>query len=414
MLSDVRPDCIALATRKFLGPLAAETSPTVRLPASSGLGLGFDVFVKDESARLGQKSFKALGGSVAGAKAIARKLDLSPADRETFAAVKAAVKPGSVTFASASDGNHGAGLAWAARELGQPCVIWLPRGASKSRVETVTGLGSECRGHGPDGLLYDETVALARATAEKEGWLLVQDTAWEGYTRVPRDIMDAYHLVAHEAIDSIEGEHGARPTHVIVQVGVGSFAAAIVEYVRERLGPDVSCVAVEPRGSACLMASIRAGRKTEVDTHDTVCVGLDCGVVSDLAWPVLSRELDATCTVGDGVAADGVRALKECAGLTSGESGAAVGVGMLRALGAERCARLLGIGPESKVLVFNTEGCTAPEITKRILDGADGEARGDEPRGDEALRDRGVEVHRTTRTTPTETGAGAAPRCSVL
>ena len=372
----------AKETYRFLGPLATEASPlhviASATAATPGVGLDCSVFVKDESNRLQQKSFKALGGSFSCAKAILRKLADPAANptglstparsrcRATFAHVQGLVaghKEG-ITLATASDGNHGAGLAWAARELGCPCVVWLPKGAQQSRVDMATGLGADVR---VTDVSYDDTCLLARRTAAEKGWLLVQDTAWEGYTQVPRDIMDAYSIIPHEALEQMAAAGGA-PTHCIVQVGVGSFAAAVVEYVREQLGSSVQCIALEPKGSACLMASLKAGEMTVVgDCPETICVGLDCGVVSDLAWPVLRDELAYTGTIGDGVAADGLRAL-HTAGIVSGESGAPVAVGFLRALGAAKREALLGITKESRVLVFNTEGLTAPETTARILE----------------------------------------------
>ena len=342
----------------FLGPLAAARTPVVSLGPRSGLGLECSVFVKDESRRLGQKSFKVLGGTYAAARTVASRQSL---EADSLEAVKAAVTE--VTLCTASDGNHGAGLAWAAKELGLPAAVWLPKGAVADRVETVRSLGADVR---VTDLSYDDTVKLAAKTAEEKGWLLVQDTAWRGYDAVPRLIMDAYRIIAREALEAMP--RSAAPTHVFVQVGVGSFAAAIVEYVVAALGRGAATlVAVEPAGSACLYASLRAGKTVEVaDSPPTVCQGLDCGTVSTLAWPVLSRELAYACTATDAVAADGVRALR-AAGVVSGESGAAVGVGVLRALGADGRAEKLGITAESRVLIFNTEGVTAPGVTEEIL-----------------------------------------------
>lgn len=87
--------------------------------------------------------------------------------------------------------------------------------------------------------------------------------------------------------------------------------------------------------------------------------------MSDLAWPCLRNELTAAVTFTDDVAADGVRVLF-AAGLVCGESGAATGVGVLRALGQE-LRSALGLSSTSRVLLFNTEGTTDINTTEAIL-----------------------------------------------
>ena len=193
--------------------------------------------------------------------------------------------------------------------------------------------------------------------------------AWEGYTEVPKNIMSGYKLIAHEVIEQLEEMKTAKPTHVILQVGVGSFAAAIADYLRESAHSEIKIITIEPVGSACLYHSLKAGRKTDLDPNspETISVGLDCGVVSDLAWPVLRNDVDVAVTITDDVAADGVRAT-HAVGIDAGESGAATGIGFLRHIWKDQDKRgALGIDSDSVVLIFNTEGLTNPELHDQLI-----------------------------------------------
>lgn len=354
----------ALSVEKVLGDLIQTPSPLRRVDANEGLGLDFSILIKDEGARLGQKSFKALGGSYAMCCELQSETD---AARNTLDQLKR--RPGEAvrTFATASDGNHGAGVAWAAKTLGHKAVVYFPRGVAQSRVDTASNLGADVR---VSSVSYDKTVALAREEAKKNGWTLVQDTAWPGYTEVPSNIQAAYKLIALEVTRELERTQ-TRPTHILLQVGVGSFAAAITEFMREALHRSVRVITIEPQGSACLFASLKAGVKTDLalDVPETICAGLDCCVVSDIAWPTLRDEVDVGVTITDRVSADGLRALHSI-GFTAGESGAATGVGFLRAISkCPKQCKLLGLNSSSCVLMFNTESTTAPSTTAAILAG---------------------------------------------
>jgi diaminopropionate ammonia-lyase len=362
--------------KRMLGDMNEPTPCIEVAPNSSsegGLDLDFTVIVKDESTRLKQLAFKGLGGSYACAKALVRRLEgqsssLSSASSLTLKDLKRKEGEEVITFTTATDGNHGAGVAWAATQLlGHRAVVYMPKCAAKSRSDRIREKGGEV--HVTD-LCYDDAVAMAAENAKKNGWELIQDTSWEGYTQVPGDIMSAYKLVAHEALESIRENVGSNTpfTHMIVQVGVGSFAAAIVQYMREALGRTVHIITIEAQNSNCLQQSLQRGVKTDVaGSIPTVAAGLDCGVVSDIAWPTLRNEVYAAVAISDDVAADGVRALHRI-GIQAGESGAATGVGFLRAIRSDMALRKsLKLTSDSRVLVFNTEGTTDAVVTGKIL-----------------------------------------------
>jgi diaminopropionate ammonia-lyase len=363
----------ALTVREFFKDTLKEPTPLIKLNPGGPLELGCTVLVKDESSRLGQKSFKAIGGAYTAAQLLAQiSSNSNPAysqapEKVTFSDFVRKEDEQVHVFCTASDGNHGHGLAWAANFLGHKAIIYYPASVAKSRIEHAESLGAEVR---VSTLGYDDTVALAARTAAQEGWHLIQDTAWEGYTAVPRNIMAGYKLIAHEVLEQIDAMASSlKLTHAVLQVGVGSFAAAITDYLKESKLSGVSIITLEPRGSACLYKSLQAGVKTDLppDGPETISVGLDCGVVSDLAWPTLRVDVHAAVTFTDNVAADGVRAA-HAVGIKAGESGAATGLGFLRSVwGNEAQKRALGLNNKSNVLVFNTEGLTDPELHAKLV-----------------------------------------------
>jgi len=128
------------------------------LHSLSGLSksLGVDaIYVKDESKRFGLRAFKGLGASYAMASYFAKKmsLDLHATD---FSSLMERVKdlPTS-TFATVTAGNHGKGVAWAARLFEQEARVYLPKGSSSARQQAIQKLGA---GASISDLNYDDTI----------------------------------------------------------------------------------------------------------------------------------------------------------------------------------------------------------------------------------------------------------------
>jgi diaminopropionate ammonia-lyase len=225
-------------------------------------------------------------------------------------------------------------------------------------------------------LSYDAAVRWAAGKAEEHGWWLVQDTAWSGYEQVPRWIMQGYATMAAEA-DAQLIDAGAEATHLLLQAGVGSMAAAVQSYWSAENGRVPCTVVVEPDQAACFYHSTQAGdgrSHAVVGELATIMAGLACGEPSPLAWPVLSHSAVAFASCPDYVAALGMRLLASPLGndprVVAGESGA-VGLGLLAllmlqpALAEDR--RRLGLGRDATVLIFNTEGATDPENYRRVV-----------------------------------------------
>jgi diaminopropionate ammonia-lyase len=349
-----------------------QPTPLVELPHLARY-LGLDrICVKDESERLGLGAFKVLGAAYAIARLLAERLGL---DRPSFRQLAEQVqrRMPDATLVTATDGNHGKGVAWVARQLGLRAVVYLPSGAAPSRLQAIRELQAEAV---LTDLNYDNAVRLARRQADEQGWLLVQDTAWPGYEQVPAWIMQGYATMAAEADEALQAS-GAEATHLFLQAGVGSMAASVQGYWLTRGGEVPTTVIVEPERAACFYRSMRVGDgQAHAVAGDlaTIMAGLACGEPNPLAWPLLSQTAAAFASCPDYVAALGMRLLAHPLGddpqVEAGESGA-VGLGLLAllmrqpALAADR--QCLGLSEQSTVLLFNTEGATDPVNYRKVV-----------------------------------------------
>ncbi len=306
-------------------------TPLVDLPVlAAELGVG-RVLVKDESARLGLPAFKVLGASWACRQVLRRH-------------------PG-VLLVTATDGNHGRAVARTAAQLGVGATVFVPAVMLPDTVERILAEGAEVVRVDGD---YDEAVHRAASYADQPGRALVQDTAWAGYTEVPRWIVEGYRTLLHEVDDELAAA-GAAADLVAVPVGVGSLAEAVVGHYRQPDGPRPRVLSVEPDTAACVLESLAGGHRTRVPTGDTVMAGLNCGTVSEAAWPVLCAGLDAAVAVSDG---DALRAVDDLGvlGVSSGPCGAAALAGVRAALTEPDRRTALGIGPEAVLVLLSTEG----------------------------------------------------------
>lgn len=354
-----------------------QPTPLVSLPALAR-ELGVDkLWVKDESKRFGLNAFKALGGSYAIARWMGERLGLT-GDQLTFPALtapEARERLGAVTFVTATDGNHGRGVAWAARELGQQAVVYLPKGSARERLENIRALGAQAE---ITDLSYDDAVRLAARKGEENGWVLIQDTAWPGYEEIPGWIMEGYTTLAGEIFDQLAQAGEEPPTHLFLQAGVGSFAASVLGSALCRWGKGCPvAVIVEPDQADCLYRTAKAadGQMHPVtgEMH-SMMAGLCCGEPCTLAWDILGPCADAFLSCSDDYAALGMRLLGKPRGsdpaIVSGESGA-VGVGTLAGILQEEelhdLCWTLGLDERSRVLCISTEGDTDRTNYQKIL-----------------------------------------------
>lgn len=328
------------------------------------------VYVKDESYRFGLKAFKVLGGSFAMAKYLAQRLgkDSSELDYAQLTSPEIRQQLGEITFTTATDGNHGRGVAWTANRLQQKSVVYMPKGSSLTRLENIWAEGAEAS---ITNLNYDDAVRLATENAKKFGWVVVQDTAWEGYEEIPTWIMQGYGTMALEALEQLQATGVGKPTHVFVQAGVGSLAGAVQGFFASACKGDCPItVIVESDQADCLYKSALANDgKPRIVSGDltTIMAGLACGEPNTIAWNVLRDYSYMFASCPDWVAAKGMRLLGNPLGkdtrVISGESGA-VTAGLLAELMTNpdmaAAKAKLGLNEKSRVLLFSTEGDTDP------------------------------------------------------
>ncbi|HGG0417224.1 TPA: diaminopropionate ammonia-lyase [Clostridium sporogenes] len=335
------------------------------------------VYVKDESYRFGLNAFKVLGGSFSMGKYLAKRLgkDISELSYEKLTSQEARKKLGDITFITATDGNHGRGVAWTATQLNQKSIVYMPKGSSLTRLENIRKEGAKAS---ITEFNYDDAVRLAASEAKENGWVMVQDTAWEGYEEIPTWIMQGYGTMASEALEQLRELNVEKPTHIFVQAGVGSLAGAVQGYFASVFKEQCPItVIVEADEADCLYRSAVAGDgKPRAVTGDmpTIMAGLACGEANTIGWEVLKSYSSTFVSCPDWVSANGMRMLgnpiKEDKKIISGESGS-VTSGLLNAImtndDMKELREQLKLDENSRVLLFSTEGDTDPDKYRKIV-----------------------------------------------
>lgn len=353
-------------------PVYKET-PLAVLRETAGL-LGIDnIYVKDESYRFGLNAFKVLGGSYAIGNYLAQKLGktISEMPYERLVSEEVRKELGDITFVTATDGNHGRGVAWTAGQLRQRAVVYMPKGNAAERLENIRAEGAEAS---ITDLNYDGAVRLANRQAQEKGWVMVQDTAWEGYEDIPQWIMQGYGTMGYEAYTQLP----EKPTHIFLQAGVGSMAGAVAGFFAGVYGKDRPIITiVEPDKADCIFRTAKAadGRLHFVTGDmDTIMAGLACGEPCSIGWNVLKDYADYFISCPDYMAAQGMRILGNPAAgdsrVIAGESGAAAFGCVSEILRNPRYAQIkerLKLNKTSRALFFNTEGDTDRENYRSIV-----------------------------------------------
>ncbi|WP_158232533.1 diaminopropionate ammonia-lyase [Sporosarcina sp. P13] len=333
------------------------------------------IYVKDESTRMGLNAFKVIGGLYGISKILCEKLNVELHEitfdyllsEEVYEVIKDFV------FISATDGNHGKGIAWMANKLGCKCVIYMPKNTVSSRVEAIESLGGTV--HVTE-MNYDDTMREVVKIAEENNWYHVQDQAWGEYTTIPNWISEGYMLIAHEANEQMIADETPAPTHIMLQAGAGSFAFGIAGYYADAYANNKPHMTIlEPENAACYFESIQQDRYTTVSGElKTIMAGLSVGEPNTEAWTTLKAVTDAFVTLPDYVSARGMRVLASPLGtdqrVVSGESGSSIGIGLLSLVDTKEAAGLketLQLDEHSVVLLFNTEGNTDPEGYENIV-----------------------------------------------
>ena len=332
------------------------------------------IYCKDESSRFGLNAFKGLGGSYAMFRILCEKLglDYKTTDFRDFQNEEIRKKCAAIHFATATDGNHGKGVSWAAGLFGCSASVFMPAGSVEARRKAIEDAGNATAEI--TDLNYDQAVEHAWNLSQQNGWILIQDTAWEGYEQYPEWIIDGYLTLAAEAAEQL-GE--TVPTHVFLQAGVGAMAGGVLEYMLScyRDTPPVMTI-VEPTEAACIYHSVKAGDgccHSIKGNPVTIMAGLNCGTPCRVIWPAIRDKADFCCACDDIITEEGMNAYAKPLGndspVVAGESGAVTFGLVNRILQDETLRKLFRIKEESVILLINTEGDTDPEGYRRIVFG---------------------------------------------
>lgn len=353
-----------------------QPTPLLSLPALAyQLGVR-QILVKDESWRFGLKAFKALGASYAVYRFLRshfKSQGKAPPAAENFYNRTDTIAPKLFTFCTATDGNHGRGVAWVARKLKQCAVVYMPQNSVPTRIEAIK---AESATVNIVNGTYDDAVLECARDAEKNGWQVISDTSWSGYTEIPRWIMAGYTTMFREIHEVQKPETDV--DIVFIQAGVGALAAAAAWYYNKiPFSTKVKLVSVEPISADCLLQSIRSPHgnpRSSQGRQDSIMAGLNCGTPSLIAWPLVKAGFDLFMTISDKQCIKAMNvyynSLKNDTSVISGESGAAGLAALLTLCEQESMAparKKLNLNRNSTILLLNTEGDTDPEMFNKLV-----------------------------------------------
>ncbi len=354
-------------------------TPLVSLPHLAEAWGIKGIYVKDESKRFSLNAFKGLGGTYAMFRIICDGLGLAPSQTSLKSLTEGVYKDkiAQMEFVTCTDGNHGRGVSWAAGIFGCRAHVYMPCGTMEVRAEAIRKAGpAEVEITDKN---YDDTVKYAREMSERHGWILIQDTSWEGYDKVPLWIIQGYLTMAYEAAGEMDRLQ-VSPTHIFLQAGVGAMAGGVLAYFADRYGESKPVTTIiEPEAADCIYRSVKTGDGEPHSVEgmpETIMAGLNCGTPCKVIWPVLRDYAEFYVSGPDEMAAEGMRTyaagVNGDPGIISGESGAAT-LGAAKKILSDpdflEVKQAMGFADTSVLLLISTEGDTDPENYRRIVCG---------------------------------------------
>jgi len=325
-----------------------------------------EIYYKDESSRFGLGSFKALGGTYGVLRFIQDALEKEIGKEVNMQDIRSGKYRDNIskyTVTTATDGNHGRSVAHGANLFGCKCQIYIHLEVSIGRQGAMENLGANViRVNGN----YDDSVQICKEESELNGWHIISDTSYPGYTKYPQDIMAGYNVMSEEISRQIK----KMPTHIFLQGGVGSFPGAICAYFWEKFyNKNIKIIVVESENAPCLIESARNNKMTPISIKkETMMAGLSCGEPSMLGWEILSNGVDDFITISDQSIPSTMRLLaKNNPPIEAGESSVAGLAALIEVIKNKEVAKIIDLDSNSIVLLFGTEGATDPEIYHSII-----------------------------------------------
>ncbi len=304
------------------------------------------IFYKDESKRFHLKSFKALGGA--------------------YAVEKVTKGNKGIVISTATAGNHGRSVAWGAKKLGLKCKIFISEFVSEFRAEVMRSFGAEVirvKGN------YDNSLKECIKKSKQNSWQIVQDVAWQDYKLVPKLTMAGYSVMMREIADQLNNQ---KISHIILQVGVGGMAAAMVAGIARYLNYVPMIILVEPESAACALESIKEEKLKKISIKkESIMGGMSCDEVSLVPWEILKNSVNHCVTVSDDYIAPTVKSLANSEfsdeKIIGGECSTPGIVSLIGLNNDSLIKEKINLNENSNVLLFGCEGDADEELYKKLL-----------------------------------------------
>ena len=308
-------------------PNAAETEMLQAPNIAQDLNIA-QLSVKDERTRMGLGSFKALGAAYVIA----------------HSAIVQGEAQSAKTYVTASAGNHGLSVAAGAKAFGAAAVIFLSQSVPEAFAKRLIAHGATVERAGET---YEQSMSAAQAAAKDNGWTLLSDSSWPGYSDLSHRLMEGYTVFMAEAERQISA-----PSHIFLQAGVGGLAGAAAAMARKTWGEAPVIVVVEPCHAPALLGCIQAGDFIAATGPGSAMGRLDCLEASLIALKGLAKDADVFALISEeeGQAGANYAAAHQMESTPSG----AAGLAGLLASPAHRTA--LKLDANSHVLVILSEG----------------------------------------------------------
>jgi len=308
-------------------PNAAETEMLQATNIAQDLNIA-QLSVKDERGRMGLGSFKALGAAYVIA----------------HSAIVQGEAQSAKTYVTASAGNHGLSVAAGAKAFGAAAVIFLSQSVPEAFAKRLIAHGATVERAGET---YEQSMSAAQAAAKDNGWTLLSDSSWPGYSDLSHRLMEGYTVFMAEAERQISA-----PSHIFLQAGVGGLAGAAAAMARKTWGEAPVIVVVEPCHAPALLGCIQAGDFIAATGPGSAMGRLDCLEASLIALKGLAKDADVFALISEeeGQAGANYAAAHQMESTPSG----AAGLAGLLASPAHRTA--LKLDANSHVLVILSEG----------------------------------------------------------
>jgi len=304
-----------------------------------------NIFYKDESKRFHLKSFKALGGA--------------------YAVEKATIDNKNLTVTTATAGNHGRSVAWGAQRLGLNCKIFISEYVSEARANSMRNLDAEViRVNGN----YEKSLEECVTQANKNGWEIIQDVAWENYETVPKLTMAGYSVMIKE----ISNQTNQYITHVFLQAGVGGMASGAIAGIAKYFKRIPKIIIVEPENADCVLKSIDKGSLQKVDIKkESIMGGMSCGEVSLVPWKILKESVDICTSISDENVDLTISMLKNKIlsdeEIVGGECSTPGIISLIACSEDNEIKKNLGLEESSNILVIGCEGDADENLYNKLL-----------------------------------------------